>query len=404
MEVLQDADSGASYVDLGLFEPASAHREEFSAALDKVVRKVDALIPQFGLKNPRISAPGTNRYQFCIPDEWVASFWPGQLWLAYTLTGQEHFKNSARMRRPYFQRVLEHPEWHDHDLGFLFTLTCVADYKLTGDEQARSMALRAADFLAARWRQPLPFVMCWNPMRRDGEEFGARKVGTLNIDSMQAMALLFWAGRETGQASFARIANMHLETCARYLVRDDYSSYHAYEFDPRTGAPMSGYTHQGLNDESCWSRGQAWAIHGFAQSYLHSGNTAYRDAAARMADYIADKLPTDGVPLWDYDLPEGKHPYRDTSAGSVTAAGLYTLAQCYGHGDEARRYTELADRMLLGLVRNYDITGHDKAQGLLKEGAAFVELGRADNMLPYGDYYYMEALMRAVGHSDFFWV
>ena len=45
----------------------------------------------------------------------------------------------------------------------------------------------------------------------------------------------------------------------------------------------------------------------------------------------------------------------------------------------------------------------ETAQGLLKEGAAFVELGRADNMLPYGDYYYMEALMRAVGHSDFFW-
>ena len=38
-----------------------------------------------------------------------------------------------------------------------------------------------------------------------------------------------------------------------------------------------------------------------------------------------------------------------------------------------------------------------------KEGAAFVALDRADNMLPYGDYYYLEALMRAVGHTDFFW-
>jgi unsaturated chondroitin disaccharide hydrolase len=25
------------------------------------------------------------------------------------------------------------------------------------------------------------------------------------------------------------------------------------------------------------------------------------------------------------------------------------------------------------------------------------------NLLPYGDYYYLEALMRAVGHTEFFW-
>jgi unsaturated chondroitin disaccharide hydrolase len=325
------------------------------------------------------------------------------MWLAYSLTGRDHYKNSARMRRPYFQRVLEHPEWHDHDLGFLFTLTCVADYKLTGDEHARAMALRAADFLAARWRHPLPFVMCWNPMRRDGDEFAARKTGTLNIDSMQAMALLFWAAKETGQSSFTEIAELHLDTCGKYLIRDDCSSYHCFEFDPRTGDPMEGYTHQGYGDNSCWSRGQAWGIHGFAQSYLHTGNETYRDMAAGMADYISDKLPEDGVPLWDYDLPGDKHPYRDTSAASVTAAGLYALAQCYGRNDQGRKYTDLADRMLLGLVKGYDIASDDNAQGLLKEGAAFVELGRADNMLPYGDYYYVEALMRAVGHSEFFW-
>jgi len=403
MDLKQDADTGLSYAQLELFQPPTAHKAAFSKALSDVITKIDTLVPQFGLRNPRISLSDTDLYQFCIPDEWVASFWPGQLWLAHSVTGQEQFKNSAKMRRPYFQTILENPDWHDHDLGFLFSLTCVADYKLTGDETSRAMALRAADLLAARRRQPMPFVMCWNPMLRDGPEFGARKTGTLNIDSMQAMALLFWAGSETGQASFNDIANMHLETCAKYLIRDDFSSYHAYEFDPRTGAPMQGFTHQGLGDESCWSRGQSWAIHGFAQAYLYTGNAEYREMSARMADYVATKLPDDGIPLWDYDLPPDSHPYRDSSAGAVTAAGLYTLAQCYGHGDAAQKYTDLADKMLLGLVQHCDITARPDAQGLLKEGAAFVDLGRADNMLPYGDYYYMEALMRAVGHTEFFW-
>jgi len=403
MTIIQDADNAESYVKLELYQPPTAHAELFNTALGRVVSKVDSLIPQFGLRNPRISIPDTLQYQFCIPDEWVASFWTGQLWLAHSITGQEHFKNSARMRTPYVQTVLEHPEWHDHDLGFLFSLSCVADYKLTGCERSRSMALRAADFLAARWRQPLPFVMCWNPMRRDDADFARRKVGTLNIDSMQGMALLYWAAKETGQASFTDIANQHQQTCTDYLVREDYSSFHCYEFDTGNGQPMSGYTHQGYSDDSCWSRGQAWAIHGLAQSFLQTHNTHFRDTAARMADYVSDKLPEDGVSQWDYLLPADQPQYKDTSAAAITAAGLYTLAQGFGASDEGTRYTQLADRMLFGLVNNHDITSDDSAQGLLKEGAAFVGLGRADNMLPYGDYYYLEALMRSVGHTEFFW-
>ncbi len=392
-----------SYALLDLYQPPTAHREEFNVALNRVVDKVSSLIPVFGLRNPRISAPGTYQYTFCTADEWVASFWPGQLWLGYSITGEERFKNSARMRREYFKRVLASPAWHDHDLGFLFTLTFVADYKLTGNKECRDMALRAADFLAARWRQPLPFVMCWNPQPRDVDDFAQRKTGTLNIDSMQGMSLLYWAAKESGQASYADIADMHLETCMQYLIRDDYSSFHSYEFDPRSGAPIKGYTHQGYSDNSCWSRGQSWAIHALAQCYLLTGKESYRSTAAKMADYVADRLPEDGVLIYDFDIPPDQHPYRDTSASATTASGLYTLAHCYAGQPQAEKYTKMADKILHGLVSHHDITGVEGSQGLLKEGAAFVGLDRADNMLPYGDYYYMESLMRAVGHVDFFW-
>ena len=403
MALTDPADTGTSYAALALFQPPTAHKDVFQSALDEALAKVSALVPRFGLRNPRLGRPGTLQFEFCTEDEWVASFWPGQMWLAYSLTGDERLKNSARARWSYFQRVLENPAWYDHDLGFLFLLTSVADYKLTGSGQARAMALQAAGHLASRWRQPMPFVMCWNPMRRDPADFAAAKTGTLNIDSLQGMSLLYWAHRETSQQSFLDIANMHNDTAIKYLVRDDFSSFHAYEFDPRTGEPVRGYTHQGLSDDSCWSRGQSWAIHGLAQSYLNTGITAYRDTAAAMADYVSERLPEDGVPLWDYDLPADRTPYRDTSAGAVTAAGLYALAQGFGQGPEVAKYTALADRILLGLSQHYAIADIPEAEGLLKEGAAFVDLGRADNLLPYGDYYYLEALMRAVGHTEFFW-
>ena len=403
MPIHDSADTGQSYELVALFQPPTAHKDRFQTALDQAVSKIRQLVPIFGLRNPRLGIGDSLKYEFCTEDEWVASFWTGQLWLAYSLTGEEIFKNSARARRDYFQRVLDNPAWHDHDLGFLFLLSCVAEFKLTGHEDARAMALRAADFLAARWRQPLPFVMCWNPMKRDDPDFAARKTRTLNIDSLQGMSLLYWAYRQTGQRSFLDIANMHNQTGIKHLIRDDFSSYHCYEFDPGTGEPIGGYTHQGLSDESCWSRGQSWALHGFAQSYLNTGEIAFRDAAAGLADYVSTRLPKDGIPLWDYDLPEDRTPYRDTSAAAITAAGLYTLAQGYGHGPEVAKYTALADRILIGLVEHCDITSDPDGEGLLKEGAAFVDLGRANNMLPYGDYYYLEALMRAVGHVDFFW-
>jgi len=185
---------------------------------------------------------------------------------------------------------------------------------------------------------------------------------------------VFWAARESGQSSFSEIANLHLETSRKYLIREDFSSYHAYEFDPRTGEPIGGFTHQGLHDESCWSRGQAWAVHGFAQAYLYTGIELYRESAAKMADYVADHLPEDGVPLWDYNLPAEDTPYRDSSAGAITAAGIYTLARCYGESAEGKKYTALADKMLLGLVEHCDITKDKDAEGLLTDGAAFVGL------------------------------
>lgn len=403
MAIDDPADTGESYATLALFQPPTAHRAAFTQALTSALAKIEQLVPVFGLRNPRMGLAGTYDYEFCTEDEWVASFWTGQLWLAYSVTGEPRFKNSARARRGYFQRVLDNPAWHDHDLGFLFLLSCVADHKLTGDDRSRDMALRAADFLAARWRQPLPFVMCWNPMRRDNPEFAARKTRTLNIDSLQGMSLLYWAHRQTGQQSFHDIAEMHNKTGIDYLIREDFSTYHCYEFDPATGNPLGGYTHQGLSDESCWSRGQSWALHGLAQSSLNTSNKAYQSAAMGLADYVANHLPEDGVPLWDYDLPADRDPYKDTSAAAVTAAGLYTLAQGLGRSAEAQRYTALADRILMGLVQNHDISANPHAQGLLNQGAAFVDLGRADNMLPYGDYYYLEALMRAVGHTEFFW-
>lgn len=59
--------------------------------------------------------------------------------------------------------------------------------------------------------------------------------------------------------------------------------------------------------------------------------------------------------------------------------------------------------LLQGLMKQCDLTDDEQALGLLAEGASFVKIGLCNNMLPYGDYYYLEALMRANGYRNFFW-
>jgi len=71
--------------------------------------------------------------------------------------------------------------------------------------------------------------------------------------------------------------------------------------------------------------------------------------------------------------------------------------------EEAARWRGFGDRLIDGLLSTCDLTRTPNAQGFLAHGAAHVPAGRCDTMLPYGDYYFMEALMRSLGHKSFFW-
>lgn len=370
-------------------------------ALERCVARLRAVMPIVGLRNPKLGRPD-NSWDFCAPSDWVISFHSGQLWLAAQLSGDPAFVTAARARRPAFRWILEHAEARDHDLGFQFSLHSVADWLMTGDPAARDMALTAARFLAARFERSGGYLRAWNPGGPADPDHSAFTAGRAIADTMQNLALLHFAHRETGIAEFREVAEAHATTTARHLVRADGTSYHTFVFDSASGQPLRGETHQGYADESCWSRGQAWLIHGFALCYQTTGNPAHLETARRLAATAEDLIRTDAVPVWDYRLPAGETPWRDSSAGAVMAAGLYILAASTS-GAEAERWRGFADRLVGGLLDACDLTEDPTAHGLLAHGAAHVPAGIADAMLPYGDYYFMEALMRSLGHTQFFW-
>ncbi|MBB1274333.1 glycoside hydrolase family 88 protein [Psychromonas sp. SR45-3] len=377
--------------------------------VDSVVRNA----PIIGLRNPMIGA-GADKHQWIYPEEyfWTDSFWTGELWLAYMVTGKQELKNMARMRNAHLQKILNTPLWLNHDLGFEFSLSAVADYKLTGNLKARELGLRAAEALRSRYNWNGEYIVAWTAGAED-KAHAESVQGKIIIDCMQNLPLLLWAYEETNIESFKQVAIGQAETSLKYLVRDDFSTYHTFDFDPVTNKPLRGCTHQGYSDESCWSRGQGWAIHGFAQVAMMTGDPRYAELSEKLTEYMLDKITDDMVPIWDYLLPEHETQFKDTSAGSLTSAGLYILSEYFskrGQKDKAEYYQIIATQMLLALHQNYDLTQQEGAQGLLSNSASSVphSIQRnlpnlANAMLPYGDYYYFEATLRSIGHTKFFW-
>lgn len=141
----------------------------------------------------------------------------------------------------------------------------------------------------------------------------------LNLD------LLFWAATQLRDANLREIAINHAKTTQRHHIRTDSSTFHVVNFDQTTGEVKAKITNQGYSDESCWSRGQSWAITGFAQTYLWTHDESFLTTARECADYFLAHLPSNGVPYWDFSAPVTPDTPTDTSAAVIACYGMLLL-------------------------------------------------------------------------------
>jgi len=320
---------------------------------------------------------------------WTAGFWPGMIWLAYELTGDESYRRAGERHVASFAgRMARVCDIDHHDLGFLYTLSCVAPWRIVRHDLARQTALRAAEALMTRfWDKPGVF-QAWGRMDDPQER------GRTIVDSLMNMPLLYWASEISGQERYAVAARRHARQMAAHALRPDDTTYHTYRFDPDTGAPLAGQTAQGHADSSCWARGQAWAIYGFALNYAYTRDGGLLHAACRAADRYLALLPADGVPYWDMVFDDHSGEERDSSAAAIAACGLLELVRVRLPAGAAVRYRAAAHRMIASLVKDY--AGHlPHATCLLMHGVQSKPHGAGvDEGNLWGDYFYLEALTR----------
>jgi unsaturated chondroitin disaccharide hydrolase len=214
------------------------------------------------------------------------------------------------------------------------------------------------------------------------------------VDNMMNLELLLWASRHGGQQAWRDMAISHALVTARDHVRPDGSTYHLVVYDPATGAVKSRTTHQGHSATSTWSRGQAWAMHGFTMIYGETRDARFLDTARRVSDWFLGHLPADHVPYWDFDAPGTPAAPRDTSAAAIAASGLLELSELEPDTARAQRYAAGARAILTSLLSRAYLSEGTGSEAILLHGTSNWPAGSSDTGLIYGDYYLQEALLR----------
>lgn len=327
-------------------------------------------------------------------DHWTHSFFTGMALQVFGITGDGRFLRYVNQMKPDYRRKMTEDALDTmHDLGFLYSLSQVGLYRLTGDGEARHIGLLAATELAKRFHIKGHFIDAWSRMDRTEEE----KSGLMIIDCMMNLPLLFWAWTETGHRFFLDIACAHADTTLKRLVREDYSVCHAFGFDPATGEPLGERNYCGYDIGTAWARGTAWALYGFAVAYGYTGNKAYLEAAEGIASYYLSQLPEGRIPVWDFRLPHGAPQLVDTSAAAIAACGLLELAEREGTAEPGRWRHEA--ELMVGALSEAPYLAPEEDECVLE----LAQCGEVQAGAIWGDYFYTESLLRLAGRAGRFW-
>lgn len=371
--------------------------------LEKVTRKMAVVaernadkIPYTTDEDGHYDDRSDNSVEWSLDDGlnwWTNGFWGGLMWLMYQQTHDDKYVEIARNCEQKLSKAFDGFMGLHHDVGFMFVPTAVADYKLTGNESSRQLAMHAANILAGRFNPVGKFIRAWNDLEDDTR-------GWAIIDCMFNISLLYWAYEETKDPRFLHIATMHANTVQEYFVRPDGSVNHIVEFDPFDGHFVRSLGGQGYGEGSSWSRGQGWALYGFTISYLHTQDENYLNTAKKVAHYCMANIDESGIIPVDFRQP--KEPaYEDSCGACVIAGGLIELAKCL---PELERdiYIKAAEKILMAISENRADFSHETDAIVLNCTPAYGSAKKHITM-NYADYYYIEALQKLKNIGTLIW-
>ncbi|WP_208560338.1 glycoside hydrolase family 88 protein [Marinilactibacillus kalidii] len=371
------------------------NQNEFKPFLEKTVKKLAWVtrnnhqgMPYYVLPNGKYKNMDTTFSKETDGDVswWTNGFFGGILWQLYTYTKEDKYKEWARIQEVKLDRCFDIFEGINHDVGFMWLHTSVANYKMTKDPKSKIRALHAANILAGRYNPKGHFIRAWGTV-------DDMCTGWAIIDCLMNLSLLYWATEETGDPRYELIAREHADMAMKEFIREDGSSHHIVKFDPRSGEVVSTDRGQGYSAEGSWTRGQAWAIYGFSNSYTHTKEESYLKTAKKVADYFIEQMPDSNLCPIDFTQPEGDDK-EDNSAACIAICGLLELGQgLEAIGEDGQFYIQKAEDMLR-VVCNERLCLDESSEALVEKCAVAYHFDKHVDTLIYADYFLVEALLK----------
>ena len=307
-------------------------------------------------------------YDLRPADFWTCGFFPGTMYAILErlvrFPGSIHVPAWIDRQQLHSQLIDLCHEWDQavrqmdsrtdtHDIGFIIMPALRMDWELHGERNSLESIVNAARSLATRYVPSARAIRSWDLLKKKNVEILSMKDNVIVIiDSLCNLDLLYYAAYHAQDHTLAEIATAHAETLLRSHLRCEptssssstiaylgqwYSTCHVANLDPHTGAIKDRLTAQGYHCDSTWSRGQAWAILGYAETYTWTRDERFLWTACGLAEYFLSRLEDiprsiirgRRVPLWDFDAPldDEEYPLRDSSAGVIAANGMLILSQ-----------------------------------------------------------------------------
>ena len=314
--------------------------------------------------------------------EWTEGFRYGIGILAFDATGDEDSLASGRGKTVERMAThVSHTGVHDHGFNNLSTYGNLRRLMLEGrlpenewERHFYELAVKVSGAVqAARWSQ----------RQGGGYMYSFNGPHSLFVDTIRSCRILMVAhqlghhlmGEGDRAISLLGRALDHIESNALYNVyygdgRDSYDvrgrTCHEAIFNTNDGAFRCPNAQQGYSGFTTWTRGQSWAVVGFAEELecLDAMDAAEFEpfggkekwealllkAARAVADNFIENTPTDGISYWDQGAPKlyqlGDYTDRpadpfnayepvDSTASAISAQGLLRLANYLRGRDDA---------------------------------------------------------------------
>jgi unsaturated chondroitin disaccharide hydrolase len=390
--------------------------------------------------------------------EWTQGFQYGSAALQFDATGDRSFLELCRDRTLNVMAPhLTHIGVHDHGFNNVSTYGSLWRLAREGAFDASAweinfyeLALKASGAVqAARWT-PIPlengktggYIYSFN---------GPHSLFVDTIRSLRALAMAHKFGHALMGEKDARVSLLgrlidHAHATAKYAVwygegRDTYDvrgrTAHESVFNTNDGSYRCPNSQQGFSPFTTWTRGQAWAMLGFAEELeflatlpdaefepfggRQSVVAPLLKAAQATCDYWIADTPLDGVPYWDNGAPnlhklgdtqsKPADPFNDfepvdSSAAAIACQGLMRLGKYLdGKDPRAADYLQAGLTVLDRLLEEPYISADAKHQGLLlhsvyhqPNGWDHIPEGRSvpsGEACQWGDYHLREASLFA---------